>query len=151
MCLTPAVCMMWWAVDPGFSTYPWNRWDQILLTLFVSISKDDNVSFQLLEIYSCIRVHSSGLATVLWRLEIMCIRWSQEHDWFFSKYIWRIFYQNSLEDFSSHSYRIFCLTAPYSKTNTTLLEPWDLRSKPKFASKSKRTDQCWNFITIYGG
>ncbi len=54
-CLTPAVCMMWWAVDPGFSTYPWNRWDQIILNLFVqqihriSISKDDKVSFQLFE------------------------------------------------------------------------------------------------------
>jgi hypothetical protein len=48
-CLTPAVCMMWWAVDPGFSTYPWNRWEQIIVTLHVSISKEDIIAFQLLE------------------------------------------------------------------------------------------------------
>jgi hypothetical protein len=46
---------MWWAVDPGFSTCLWSRWDQIVVTLFdpqihrKSISKDDKVSFQLFE------------------------------------------------------------------------------------------------------
>ncbi len=45
---------------------------------------------------------------------------SLEHEWFYSKCIWRIFNQNSLED-CPHTFKGFpVLLAPHSKTRTLL-------------------------------
>jgi hypothetical protein len=100
--LTPAVCMMWWAVDPGFSTYPWNRCGHIILNLFVqqihrkSLSKDDNIAFQLFEFiatynlrpcYSIVKagnnVHTQKSSNTI---DFILITFGA----FFTKIVWRI-------------------------------------------------------------